>query len=100
MSIPKEIIREKESFRWEVMLDIDGHETRVYIKGSVNYERQTFKVTPVITMVHGWDEEVQDQFLSGIEDCRTECERRLSQYRGETGAARQPELDFAGAASN
>lgn len=93
------VVREKETFRWEVILDIEGHDTWVYVKASVNYERQSFKITPIITLIHGWDDDVQEQFLQGIEDCRAECERRLEAFRGEVGAGKQHTMDFGTAAS-
>jgi len=93
----KQIIREKEAFRWEIMVNIDGHDTRVYVKATVNYETQSYKIHPVITMTHGWDEEVQEQFIAGIEDCKEECEERLSRYRGEIGSGAQGDLFAQGA---
>lgn len=88
------MVREKEDFRWEKMVNVDQTDVRVYMKASVSYEKLTFKIKPVITYVHKWgqSEEVMEAFNEGIDFCTEECLRRLDVYRGESGIGAQGDL--------
>ena len=96
MAVIKNIIREKETFRYEVMLNIDGHDTRIYVKANINFEKLTFKVTPTITLRHGWGKDVKDEFLAGIAACRERCEEMLAAYRNEYNIGDQQDLFVPG----
>lgn len=92
MSNQLKLIREKETFRYEHYVDVDGEDVKVYVKASVNYERLTYKVQPVITMIHGFGEDVQQGMLDAVSAARTECENRLAKYREEAGIGHQGDL--------
>ena len=84
--------REKETFKFEEHVNVDSSDVKCYVKCSVNYERLTYKVQPIVTLVHGWQEEVQHVFLSLVSAGVQECKRRLDQYREETGIGTQKDL--------
>lgn len=94
MSTPR-MIREKETFRTEQVVNIDGDDVRFFCKCSVNYERLTYKVQPIITLVHGDSKEFDKAILESVRECRSECKRRLDVYREEAGIGTQGDL-FAG----
>jgi len=89
------LVREKETFRSETLVDVDGSEVKLYVKSSVNYERLTFKVQPVLTLVHEFGEEVQEALVEACAAARAECMARLDKYRSEVGVGRQLGLDFS-----
>lgn len=92
--------REKETFKFEDHVNVESTDVKCYVKCSVNYERLTYKVQPVITLVHGWDEDVQDTFSGLVTSGVNECKRRLDQYREEAGIGTQKDLfEQAGAGS-
>lgn len=88
------MVREKEVFRFEGMVNVDGTDVRCYVKAAVNYERLTHKVTPVITYSHGWvdNADVRDLFRELTTGAVSECVRRLEVYRGEMGIGAQGDL--------
>ncbi len=79
------LVREKETFRSETLVDVDGSEVKLYVKSSVNYERLTFKVQPVLTLVHDFREEVQEALVEACVAAHAECMARLDKYRSEVG---------------
>lgn len=85
-------IREKETFRMEGMVNLDGTDTTCYVKASVNYERMSYKVQPVVTLSHGWDNHVADTFNSLVQDAVEECTDRLRVYREEAGIGTQVDM--------
>lgn len=87
--------REKETFKLEAIVNLDQSDTKCYAKCSVNYERLTYKVQPIITLVHDWNEDVQETFNELIAEGVTECKARLEKYREESGIGTQQDL-FAG----
>lgn len=91
--------REKETFKLEAIVNLDQSDTKCYVKCSVNYERLTYKVQPIITLVHDWNEDVQDTFNELTAEGVAECKRRLSQYREEAGIGTQADLFEAEAMS-
>lgn len=97
MATPR-IIREKETFKTESIVNVDGEDVRFHVKTSVNYERLTFKITPIITMIHGDGEDFEKAVRAAVRECRNEAKARLSQYREETGIGTQTDL-FAPEAS-
>jgi hypothetical protein len=80
--------REKETFKFEDFVNINSEDVKCY----VNYERLTFKVQPVVTLVHGWDEGVQEVFSELIFAGVEECKARLQKYREEAGIGTQTDL--------
>lgn len=92
MSTAPRIIKEKETFRTESIVNIDGTDVKFYTKSSVNYERLSYKVQPVITMVHDESEDIDKAILAAKKQCVTECKSRLSKYRDETGIGTQGDL--------
>ena len=88
----RRVIKEKETFRTEQVVNIDGNDVKFYVKSTVNYERLTYKVQPVITLVHGDDEQVDKAIIESVRECRNECKDRLAQYREETGIGTQADL--------
>lgn len=88
------MVREKESFRYQVIVNVDQTDTRLYVKCVVNYERLTYKIQPVITLVHKWGEEqeLEDSLLNAIGECKDECESRLATYRNEVGLGNQGDM--------
>lgn len=84
--------REKETFRMEEMVNLDGTDVKCYVKCSVNYERLIYKVQPVITLSHDWGDDVRKTFSEIIAAGVAECKDRLAKYREETGLGTQPEL--------
>lgn len=91
--------REKETFKLEDFTNVDGEDVKCYVKCSVNYERLTYKAQPIITLVHGWDSDVQDTFNELTHEAVAECKRRLDKYREEAGIGTQQELVFGEPAS-
>lgn len=88
----RRVIKEKETFRTEQIVNIEGNDVKFYVKSTVNYERLTYKVQPVITTVHGDDEQVDQAILQSVRECRNECKALLAQYREETGIGTQGDL--------
>lgn len=88
------VIREKETFKTEASVNIDGEEIRFFVKSSVNYERMTYKVSPIVTMVHKKSPEFEKALLNSVDTSRTECMNRLEKYREETGLGTQSEMNF------
>lgn len=84
--------REKETFKLEAIVNLDSSDTKCYAKCSVNYERLTYKVQPIITLVHDWNEDVRDTFNELTAEGVAECKRRLGQYREESGIGTQADL--------
>lgn len=84
--------REKETFKFEAFVNIEGEDRKCYAKCSVNYERLTYKVTPVITLVHDWNDEVAEEFNNLIAAGVDECKSRLAVYREEAGIGTQGDL--------
>ncbi len=84
--------REKETFKYEDYANLSGSDTKCYVKCSVNYERQTYKVQPIITLVHDWNDDVRKVFLNLIANGVAECKKRLDQYREESGIGTQKDL--------
>jgi len=97
MSNEARIIREKETFRTETIVNLDGQDVKFYTKSSVNYERLSYKVQPIITMVHGDSQDVDNALLEAKRQCIAECKTRLAQYREETGIGTQGDLFDYGA---
>lgn len=95
------IVREKETFRTEQIIDLDGQDVRFYVKASVNYERMSYKVQPIITMIHGEDSAILDKaILDSIQSARLECETRLESYRQSAGIGAQGDLFAKSSASS
>lgn len=95
------MIREKETFRLEGFTSIDGEDVKCYVKASVNYERLTYKVQPIITLIHGWGKEIAQAFTDLVQQGIEECKARLEQYREEVGIGTQGDLfdnDYEGEA--
>lgn len=84
--------REKETFKLEAIVNLDQSDTKCYAKCSVNYERLTYKVQPIITLVHDWNEDVRDTFNELTAEGVAECKRRIGQYREEAGIGTQADL--------
>ena len=84
--------REKETFKFEAFVNIEGEDRKCYAKCSVNYERLTYKVTPAITLVHDWNDEVAEEFNNLIAAGVDECKSRLAVYREEAGIGTQGDL--------
>lgn len=84
--------REKETFKFEAFINVEGEDRKCYVKCSVNYERLTYKVTPVITLVHDWNDEVAEEFNNLIAAGVNECKSRLAVYREEAGIGTQGDL--------
>lgn len=87
--------REKETFKLEDFANSNGEDVKCYAKCAVNYERLTYKVQPIVTLVHDWNEDVQEVFNELTAEGVAECKRRLDKYREEAGIGTQQEL-FAG----
>ena len=81
MSNQRRVIKEKETFRTEQIVNIDGQDVKFYVKSTVNYERLTYKVQPIITLSHGDDQAVDKAIIDSVRECRNECKSRLFQYR-------------------
>ena len=96
MSNTARIIREKETFRTEQVLNVGGEDVKMYAKASVNYERLSFKVQPILTMVHGSGKETDQAMKEVAGLARAECQTRLAQYRDEAGIGSQTEFNFEG----
>lgn len=92
MSVQRRVIKEKETFRTEQIVNIDGQDVKFFVKSTVNYERLTYKVQPIITLIHGDDEDVDRAIIESVRDCRQECQARLAQYREETGLGTQTDM--------
>lgn len=88
------VIREKETFRTESVFNIDGEDIKMCAKATVNYERLSFKVQPILTMIHGSGKETDQAMKEVARSARVECENRLSTYREEAGIGSQTELEF------
>ena len=86
------MIREKETFRTEQIINIEGEDVKFYVKSSVNYERLTYKVQPVITMIHSLGDDVNKAIISSVGQAVTECRNRLAKYREEVGIGNQGDL--------
>ena len=99
MSTERRVIKEKETFRTEQVVNIDGTDVKFYVKSTVNYERLTYKVQPISTLVHGDDEQVDQAIINSVRECRNECKNLLSQYREESGIGTQTDL-FASSKPN
>lgn len=84
--------REKETFKFETFVNIDGEDRKLYAKCSVNYERLTYKVQPIITIIHGWDNDVAAEFDILVDNAVHECKERLASYREEAGIGTQGDL--------
>lgn len=84
--------REKETFKLESIVNIDGTDVKCYVKCSTNFERLTYKVSSIVTLVHDWSEDVRDTFDDLIHRGVEECKKRLSQYREESGIGTQGDL--------
>lgn len=84
--------REKETFKFETFVNIDGEDVKMYAKCSVSYERLTYKIQPVITLIHGWDSEVAAEFDILVDNAVAECQERLAKYREESGIGTQGDL--------
>jgi hypothetical protein len=100
MSTQRRVIKEKETFRTEQIVNIDGVDVKFYVKSSVNYERMTYKVQPIITLVHGDYEESDQAIVDSVRECRNECKSRLAQYREEYGLGDQGNLFNQGESSS
>ena len=92
MSEQHRVVREKETFRTEQIVNIDGVDVKFYVKSSVNYERLSYKVQPVITMSHGDSDEVDEAMKISVRECRNQCKARLAQYREDAGIGTQTDL--------
>ena len=92
----RRIIKEKETFRTEQIVNIDGQDVKFYVKSSINYERLTYKVQPIITLIHGDSEEVDQAIIHSVRESREECKTLLANYREESGLGTQGDL-FGGA---
>ena len=90
--------REKETFKLEAIVNIGSSDTKCYAKCSVNYEALTYKVQPIVTLVHDWNEDVRDTFNELTAKGVVECKNRLTQYREEAGIGTQADL-FEGTAA-
>lgn len=84
--------REKETFKLESFVNVESTDVKCYAKCSVNYERLTYKVQPIITLVHNWDKDVRDTFNDLTAEGVSECKRRLEQHREEAGIGTQGDL--------
>lgn len=93
------VIREKETLRTKITVNIEGIDTDLFVKSNINYERLTYKVTPVITMQHGFGTDLQKALKESVEKCRVECIERLEAYREAAGLGTQQELTFDAPAS-
>ncbi len=84
--------REKETFKFESFINVEGEDRKCYVKCNVNYERLTYKATPVITLVHDWNKDVAAEFNNLIAAAVEECKARLALYREEAGIGTQGDL--------
>jgi hypothetical protein len=92
--------REKETFKLEAIVNLDQSDTKCYAKCSVNYERLTYKVQPIITLSHDWNDDVQETFNELTAEGVAECKVRLAKYREEAGIGTQQDLFAGESASN
>lgn len=91
------LVPEKQTFRAEVMVDVDGQDVRFYAKCTVNFERMTQKVTPIVTTIHE-GEDFKEALVEVVETCQSHCIGLLEKHRQAHGLGRQGELDFASSA--
>lgn len=84
--------REKETFKLESFVNVESTDVKCYAKCSVNYERLTYKVQPIITLVHDWNDDVKETFNDLTAEGVAECKRRLQQHREEAGIGTQADL--------
>ncbi len=86
-------VKEKENWKTVETVQMENEQVDMFVKYAINYEKMTYKVTPIITGAHGTDE---DTFLIMAEAARAaavECERLLREHLFETpGAAVQGDL--------
>lgn len=90
--VKPKIIREGEKFKSEHMLNLDGKDIPLTVKCAVDYLRLRYKVSPVITLIHGWSKEVQEAVSASIAECVSTCNNMLDDYREANGLGRQGEL--------
>jgi hypothetical protein len=93
------VILEKETFRTDGYVS-DQEDLKFIIKATVNYERLTYKVTPVMTTSHEIDDDFIDALSDGVTQATEECQKRLASHRNAHGIGQQTELDFNAPAAN
>lgn len=86
------IVRLKEAFKWEKLVNLDGEDVKFYCKCSVDYRNGTFKVEPVITLIHDFDENDDQVILEAVRECRAHCNDLLENHRSAMGLGRQGNL--------
>ena len=94
------LIPEKETFRTDGYVNNDQEDVKFVVKATVNFERLTYKVTPIITTSHEIDQDFTDSLADAVKQATAECQKRLAQFRNAYGIGQQTELDFNAPASN
>lgn len=82
----------RSTFRTETVLNIDGVDVILYVNSSVNYERLTYKVEPIITMVHGSFEHYSTALSKCLTAATENCKRLLFAHREAHGLGTQAGL--------
>lgn len=85
-------IREKLSLKFRETIEVDKSQVDLYVKCSVNFEKGTYKVTPVITTQHGTDAAVFNKMRDMALSAATICKHELSEYALESGQGVQGDL--------
>jgi len=85
-------IKEKLSLKFRETIEVDKSQVDLYVKCSVNFEKGTYKVTPVITTQHGTDAAVFNKMRDMALSAANICKRELAEYALESGQGVQGDL--------
>lgn len=93
-------VKEKLTFKLRETVDVGGEngssmQVDLYVKCSVNFEKSTYKVTPVITTQHGTDAAFFKSVAAVSHAAAVECKKELDLYAASIpGGGVQGELDL------
>lgn len=78
-------VKEKLTFKLRETVEVGGEngssmQVDLYVKCSVNFEKLTYKVTPVITTQHGTDADFFKTVAKVAHSAAVECKKELDLY--------------------
>jgi hypothetical protein len=85
-------VKEKLSFKLRETVEIDGQQMDFFTKCSVNFEKGTYKVTPVVTTQHGTDTDFFETVAAVAQSAAIECKKELDAYNQSMGIGVQGDL--------
>ncbi len=85
-------IKEKLPLKFRETIEADKSQVDLYVKCSVNFEKGTYKVTPVITTQHGTERAAFAKMQEVALQAAIFCKAELDAYALETGTGVQGDL--------